>query len=152
MSLPEPVQFYLDTCNRIALRGTREGVEALTPIERTVFRAYTFDSDEQNGSLSQFFYNTDSSPDTAEATAAALEVIGALKTAGVLRVAASVVCRSDARGFTGTWSGYLAHVDPAGRLDECIAELSSTGESISDSLQHFILQHRNELQEGGGTD
>lgn len=111
-----------------------------------MFRAYIFDSEEQNGSLSQFFYNTDSSPDTAEATASALEAIGALRTAGVLRVAASVVCRSEARGFTGTWSGYLAHVDPTGRLDECITGLSTTGESVADSLHHFILQHRNELQ------
>lgn len=146
MSLPEPVQFYLDTCDRIAMRGTREGIEALSPVERIVFRAYIFDSDEQNGSLSQFFYNTDSSPDTAEATASALEAIGAYKTARVLRLAASVVCRADAREFTGTWDGYLAHVDPTGRLDECVTELSTTGECVGESLQQFILQHRNELQ------
>ena len=128
------------------MRHSREGIEALSPVESIVLRAYIFDSDEQNGSLSQFFYNTDSSPDTAEATASALEAIGAFKTAGVLRVAASVICRSGARGFTGTWSAYLAFVDPTRRLDECIVELSATGESVGDCLQDFILQHRSELQ------
>ncbi len=146
MSLPESIQFYLDTCDRLATRGTREGVESLTPIERIVFRAYVFDTDEQNGSLSQFFYNTDSSPDIAEETASALDAIGTPKNAAVLRAAAAAVCRADAREFTGTWEGYLDHVDPDGRLDQCIDDLSTTGECVAESLEEFVLHHRDELQ------
>lgn len=146
-TLPEPVQFYLDACERISARGVREGIEVLTPIERLVFRAYIFDCEEQNGSLSQFFYNTDSSPEIAEQTAAALESIGTPKTAALLRSAAAAVCRADARSFVGTWSGYLTYADPGGQLDICMEQMGHTGESVADALQTFVISHRHDLED-----
>lgn len=144
-SLPEPVQFYLDTCDRISALGVEQGVDVLSPIERVIFRTYIFDCEEQNGSLSQFFYNTDCSPEIAEQTATSLEAIGTPKTAAILRAAGTVVCRMDARSFVGTWSSYLTHTDPDGKLDICIEQLRDTGESVADSLQVFIINHRHEL-------
>ena len=144
--LPEPVQFYLAACDRISAQGICAGIESLSPVERVIFRAYVFDCDEQNGSLSQFFYNTDHLPEVAEDTARSLETIGTPQTAAVLRSAATVVCRPGASSFVGTWSGYLAQVDPDRHLESCISQMRDTGESVSDALQAFIINHRNELE------
>ena len=144
--LPEPVQFYLAACDRISDQGIRAGIESLSPVERVVFRAYIFDCDEQNGSMSQFFYNTDSSPEIAEDTARSLDAIGTPKTAAVLRSAAAVVCRADAHTFVGTWGSYLAQVDPARHLDLCMEQMRDTGESVCGALETFIINHRHELE------
>ncbi len=140
--LPEPVQFFLRTTERIAFSKP----ESLTPIERVISLAYTFDMEEQNGELSQFFYNTDASAEVAEETACALETIGAPKTAAVLRSAASVVCRPEYKDFVGTWGGYLSQVDPEKRLVSFESEIGRTGESVDDLLEKFILEHRDDLE------
>ena len=67
--LPEPIQFCLRTTERVSSSEPA----SLTPTELTISHAYTFDMEQQNGGLSQFFYNTDASAEVAEETARALD-------------------------------------------------------------------------------
>ena len=140
--LPEPIEFCLRTVERV----DSSKPETLTPTERIISRAYSFDMEEQNGGLSQFFYNTDASAEIAEETGHALDVIGVSKIAVVFRAAASIVCRSEYKDYVGTWGGYLKQIDPEGKLRSFELQIGKTGESVDEALERFILEHRHELE------
>jgi|ERR1043166_5737710 hypothetical protein len=140
--LPEPIQFCLRTTKRVS--SPKAG--PLSPTETIILRAYTFDMEVQNGDLSQFFYNTDASPEIAEETARARGEIGASESAAILRQAASVVCRPEYKSYVGTWGGYLSKVDPEQRLRAFESELGRIEDNVDGLLEKFILDHRHELE------
>jgi hypothetical protein len=143
--LPEPTQFYIDACDSISQRALRQGVTSLSSIERIVLRAYIFDTDQQMGGLTSFFYNTDSSPEVAVETAAALEAIGAPATAAVFRTAASIICHSVLQQGASTWGERLQRVDPDGQLEKLCWQINELDECVFDLLESFVLRHRSEL-------
>jgi len=122
-----------------------EGVESLSPIERTVFRAYIFDTAESMGGLTSFFYNTDSSPEVSAETAAALESIGAFATADLFRTAASLICRPALQQGASTSVECLERVDPDDQLATFSEQMAETNESVFGLLEAFVIRHRNEL-------
>jgi hypothetical protein len=147
--MPEPSKdawSWLEIDSRVRTAAGLGGIESLKPLERTVHCASNFNCEEENGGLSQFFYNTDCSPSFAEATASALVDIGAPKTAEVLREAARLFTHPPDGTLGSTWGQYLAAVDPDKRLRDFERRLPIAGEDIFSLLEAFVLQHRNELE------
>ena len=116
------------------------------PIERTVLLVYRYFTEEQGGSLSQFFYNTDASWIYASETVNALVAIGAQDAARVLGLAAESVCKDEYAEYTGTWSGYLSTVDPESKRDPHFNSISAYSEQVESHLNAFILAHRDILE------
>ena len=85
---PEDSAFLKERLDAILDRLENDGFHVLTPTERTVYFAFFFDAEAHNGGFDQFFFN--SQGNFARWTVPALEEIGALKAAGLLRRAMEV--------------------------------------------------------------
>jgi hypothetical protein len=110
-----------------------------------VFRVYIFDTDQEMGGLTSFFYNADSSPAVASETADALEAMGASRTAVLLRDAASFICRPSLQEGAATWEECLKRVDPEDRLHDICKQISRIGE-VYGLHKAFVQAHRDEIQ------
>lgn len=96
----------------------RDGVDALSPADRELFRIPDFIIDYEMGGLSAYFYNRLPDLDGIQATVAAMQRYGLAKLAALLDEAARLF-----DGYTDpdpptTWTEVCRRYDPAGRLDE----------------------------------
>lgn len=136
---------WLSICDRVRRDASSRGYEALSPVERAVHLADNFNFEQENGGLSQFFYNSDCSAAFAEATALALRTIGAPRTAEIVSQAASIFTHPPDGTLGSTWQEYLAAVDPLNRLRDFEGQLPISGEDVFSLLEAFVIQHSHEL-------
>jgi len=146
MAFSEDSKFTLEVLNRVLAAESQSGVKSLSVLEITIFYANHFDYEEQNGGLSQFFYNCDCSPAFVEHTASALVTIGAPRTAEVVRGAASLFFHRPEGNLGSTWGDYKKAVDPEDRLKQYDSQLPVEDEDIDSLLECFILKNRHALQ------
>jgi hypothetical protein len=139
-------QFFLDVLKRV-LRDVSKGVNTLSAPERTLYYVNNFSYEYDNGGLSQFFYNCDCEASFLKATESALVEVGAVKTAGILRSAASLFTSPPDGTLGSTWGQYLKAVDPKGRLQDLDQQLPVEDEELDELLEQFVLNNRHELQE-----
>ncbi len=136
---------WLSICDRVRHDASIRGYAALSPVEQAVHLSDNFNFEQENGGLSQFFYNSDCSAAFAEATALALRTIGAPRTAAVVSQAASIFTHPPDGTLGATWGEYQAAVDPQNRLREFEGQLPISGEDIFSLLESFVIQHSHEL-------
>ena len=136
---------WLSICDRVRSDASSRGYEALSSVEQAVHLSDNFNFEQENGGLSQFFYNSDCSPGFAQATAVALRTIGAHRTAEVLSQAASLFTQPPDGTLGSTWREYLAAVDPQNRLRGFEGQLPIATEDVFSLLESFVIQHSHEL-------
>lgn len=137
---------WLSICDRVRSDASKRGYEALSPVEQTVHLSDNFNFEQENGGLSQFFYNADCSAAFAQATAIALRVIGAPRTAEIVSQAAPIFTHPPDGTLGSTWREYLAAVDPQKRLRDFERQLPISGEDVFSLLEAFVIQHSHELR------
>jgi len=136
---------WLTICERAGDNARRRGYEALSPIEQAVYLSDNFNFEQQNGGLSQFFYNSDCSISFAQATALALRTIGAPRTAEVVSQAAALFTKPPDGTLGSTWKKYLSAVDPQNRLNDFERKIPISSEDIFSLLEAFVVEHCHEL-------
>lgn len=99
-------------------RGLRDGVDALSPAERELFRIQDFVIEYEMGGLSAYFYNRLPDLDGIHAAVAAMRRHGLVELAALLEEATELFA-----GYTDpepptTWVEVCRRYDPGGRLDE----------------------------------
>lgn len=87
-NMPEHVKFIIEINRNVVDRLESVGFEGLTPAERAFFSALMLNSEVNNGGFDQYYFNP--SAEYAVEAVAALEKIGATKTADIVRHANSL--------------------------------------------------------------
>ncbi len=136
---------WLRICDRVRSDAGSRGYEALSPVEQAVHLSDNFNYQQENGGLSQFFYNSDCSGAFAQATALALRAVGAPRTAEVLSQAASLFTQPMEDTPGSTWGEYKPAVDPQNRLRDFEEKLPISGEDIFSLLEAYVVEHSREL-------
>jgi hypothetical protein len=99
-------------------RGLRDGVDALAPADRELFRIQDFIIEYELGGLSAYIYNRLPDLDGIHSAVVAMRRRGLLELAALLGEAAGLFA-----GYTDpepptTWGEVCRRYDPGGRLDE----------------------------------
>jgi hypothetical protein len=113
--LPGPVE-WCDPLAEVFDRGAREGVDALSPADRELFRIQEFILLYENGTLSGYLYNALANPADIHATIAAMRRHGLSRLADLLSEAAELFADYDPD--PGTWGEVRRRYDPNGRIKE----------------------------------
>ncbi len=99
-------------------RGLSDGVDALSPADRELFRIQDFIIEHEMGSLSAYFYNRLPDLDGIHAAVAAMRRHGLTELAALLDEAAGLFAGYADPDPPTTWEAVCRRYDPAGRLDE----------------------------------
>ena len=124
----DPTAFAIALSNLVFPRYDRDGFAALTPAEQVAYCVDALEREVANGGFEQFFGN--SSGDTAAETLAALETIGAMKAAALLREAMACL----PQGSQDTWH------ELSGRFDEYPDDLTTL-------MRQYVRAHRGEFRD-----
>jgi hypothetical protein len=99
-------------------RGLRDGVDALSPADRQLFRIQDFVIEHEMGGLSAYLYNRLPDLDGICAAVAAMQRHGLAELAVLLGEAAGLFAGYIDPDPPATWGEVRRRYDPAGRLDE----------------------------------
>jgi hypothetical protein len=99
-------------------RGLRDGVEALSPSDRELFRIQDFIIEYEMGGVSGYFYNRLPDLDGILAAVAAMQQHGLAEVAALLGEGAALFAGYTSPDPPTTWGEVRGRYDPAGRLDE----------------------------------
>ena len=86
-AIKDPNIFFIELQNLCAHKAAKVGYGGLNKSELAIICIYDLEAEVNNGGFDQFFFN--SAGDLANETAPALELVGAMKTADILRRALS---------------------------------------------------------------
>ena len=136
---------WLSICDRVRSDASSRGYAALSPVEQAVHLSDNFNFEQENGGLSQYFYNSDCSAEFTKATELALRTIGASRTAEVVSQAASLFTHPPDGTLSSTWQTYLSAVDLKNRLSDFEKRLPVSGEDIFSLLETYVVEHSHEL-------
>ncbi len=120
-----------------------EEYEDLDPVQRVAHLAFWYDSEVQNGGHLQYFENRGT--DLLQATIDALDKLGAEKQREVLSRAGELY-QSETRAEITTAEEY-ADVALEGEFDEYDEAYHSSEPAITDLLQHYLENHRENFLE-----
>jgi hypothetical protein len=107
-----------DELARVFDRGLSNGVDALSPNERELFRIQDFIIEYEMGGLSGYFYNRLSAMDEIQGAVAAMRRHNFSELADLLDEAASLFTSYTEPRQNSTWGAVLQQHDPTGRLGE----------------------------------
>jgi hypothetical protein len=99
-------------------RALRDGVDALSPADRELFRIQDFVIEYEMGGLSAYFYNRLPDLDGIHSAVAAMRRHGLAELAALLGEAAGLFAGYTDPDPPTTWAEVCRRYDPAGRLDE----------------------------------
>ena len=99
-------------------RGLQEGVDALSPADRELFRIQDFIIEYEMGSLSGYFYNRLPDITGIQAAVMAMRQHGLSELAALLDDAAGLFVDYSDPDPPTTWDKVCEQYDPTGRLDE----------------------------------
>lgn len=111
-------------------RGLRDGVNALTPADRGLFRIQDFVIEYEIGGLSSYFYNRLPDLDGIHAAVEAMSRHGLVELAALLEEAAGLFAGYADPEPPTTWEAVCRQYDPSerlGELDRCIGALDNYG-------------------------
>jgi hypothetical protein len=131
--------------NEILTKITTSGAESFTENERIVYLVNKFCCDFENSGYSGFLYNISPADDKRKwvelhATADALEIVGGLPAAQVLRETATLV-ESGTIKSASTWEDYLRIVDPEGKIGYFNIKLKKQVPELWQYLEDFTIAH-----------
>ena len=99
-------------------RGLRDGVDALIPGDRELFRIQDFIIEYEMGGLSAYVYNRLPDLDGIHSAVAAMRRHGLVELAALLGEAAGLFAGYTDPESPTTWGEVCRRYDPVGRLDE----------------------------------
>jgi hypothetical protein len=106
-------------------RGQRDGIEALSPDDRGLFRIQDFIIGYEEGGLPGYFYNRLPDLDIIVETVSAMRRNGLTDLAALMSEAAGLFAGYTDPDPPTTWSKVCRHYDPAGRLDVLDKQIGS---------------------------
>lgn len=99
-------------------QGLSDGIDALTPADRELFRIKDFTVDFEMGGLSSYLYNRLPDLDDIRETVVAMRRHGLVELANLLSEAVGLFANYVDADPPTTWGLVLQRYDPTGRLDE----------------------------------
>ncbi len=127
-------------------RQGREGLSGLSECERTFLCVWQLEAEVNNGGFDQFFFN--SAGNHAVETVAALEAIGAPKTAALVLEANSILCADGAPKERGDRQRMLTSLsqESTDRLEQLDQKFYQYVESLESLLRVYVERHRAEFR------
>ena len=132
--------------NGIIDRASSQGIEKLSPHERTIYFVNWYLTDYEGGGLSGFLYNVSPVQDVhsswveLRSVADAVEEVGGSISTEILRDVAQHVERVDV-GETSTWEEFWNAVVPEGLLETAELRLDAEVPVLWEMLEQFTRRH-----------
>jgi hypothetical protein len=140
-----------EICNHIIGKVDRRGLSCLTAVERTIDRVNDFEYRMIQGGLGGLLYADWLDWKAIAEVVAALEIVGAIEAARLLRetlaiVATAVERQPDLRDRDELpWAERLALIDPTGELARIERDIGPHVDNINQHLLAYVESHRGDL-------